>query len=75
MVPVYTPWQQMKDSFNSRTSLDVNGKRYQICALDALESRFDLSRLPITLKILLENLKLMHPSSRLPATDSQGVAG
>jgi len=65
----------MKDSFNSRTSLDVNGKRYQICALDALEPRFDLSRLPITLKILLENLLRTEDGANVTVGDIEALAG
>lgn len=65
----------MKDSLNSRTSLDVNGKRYQICALDALEPRFDLSRLPITLKILLENLLRTEDGANVTVDDIEALAG
>jgi len=65
----------MKDSLNSRTSLDVNGKRYQICALDALEPRFDLSRLPMTLKILLENLLRTEDGANVTVDDIEALAG
>ena len=65
----------MKDSFNSRIALDVNGKRYQICALDALEPRFDLSRLPVTLKILLENLLRTEDGINVTADDVEALAG
>ncbi|MDH3688910.1 MAG: aconitate hydratase AcnA [Gammaproteobacteria bacterium] len=46
----------MTDSFGARTQLDVAGTKYEICALAALPHQFDLSRLPYSLKILLENL-------------------
>ena len=65
----------MKDSFNSRTSLDVNGKRYQIYALDALEPRFDLSGLPVTLKILLENLLRTEDGTNSTVDDIEALAG
>jgi len=65
----------MTDSFNSKTSLDVNGKRYQICALDALEPRFDLSHLPVTLKILLENLLRTEDGINVTADDVEALAG
>ena len=65
----------MKDSFNSRTSLDVNGKRYQIYALDALEPRFDLSGLPVTLKILLENLLRTEDGTNATVDDIEALAG
>jgi len=65
----------MKDSFNSRTSLDVNGKRYQMYALDALEPRFDLSGLPVTLKILLENLLRTEDGTNSTVDDIEALAG
>ena len=40
----------------SKTTLDVNGKTYRIFSLQALAQEHDLSRLPFSLKILLENL-------------------
>lgn len=46
----------MLDSFTTRATLAVGGKRYQIYSLARLGERFDLSRLPYSLKILLENL-------------------
>ncbi|MAF08681.1 MAG: aconitate hydratase AcnA [Acidiferrobacteraceae bacterium] len=65
----------MTDSFNSRTSLDVNGKRYQMFALDTLGLRFDLSRLPVTLKILLENLLRTEDGVNVTAADVEALAG
>ena len=65
----------MKDSFNSRTSLDVNGKRYQIYALDALEPRFDLTGLPVTLRILLENLLRTEDGINSTVDDIEALAG
>ena len=46
----------MGDSFSCRRTLNVNGKDYQYYSLPELESRFGVSRLPFSLKILLENL-------------------
>ena len=46
----------MPNSFSTRTTLEVNGKRYTIHSLAKLGERFDLSRLPYALKIWLENL-------------------
>jgi aconitate hydratase len=37
-------------------TLDVGGKPYEIFRLDALQSKYDVARLPYSLKILLENL-------------------
>ena len=46
----------MADSFSSRATLDVGGERYEIFRLDALQERYDVARLPYTLRILLENV-------------------
>ncbi|HET6632186.1 MAG TPA: aconitate hydratase AcnA [Rhodanobacteraceae bacterium] len=46
----------MKDSFSVRDQLDVDGKQYTIASLKRLGQRFDITRLPYSLKILLENL-------------------
>ena len=48
-----------QDSLKTRTTLTVNNKRYDYFNLKTAEQQLgDLSRLPITLKILLENLLL-----------------
>ncbi|MGQ0802225.1 MAG: aconitate hydratase AcnA [Pseudomarimonas sp.] len=46
----------MSDSFRTRQTLTVDGIDYTIFSLAALGERFDLSRLPFSMKILLENL-------------------
>ncbi len=46
----------MSNSFNARTTLRVGDREYEIYSLKALAGRFDLARLPYSLKILLENL-------------------
>ena len=44
------------NTFGSRRPLLVGGGRHTIHALDALDAIADVSRLPFSLKILLENL-------------------
>ncbi|MCK9249427.1 MAG: aconitate hydratase [Solirubrobacteraceae bacterium] len=44
------------DSFGAKDTLDVGGRPYEIFRLDALQSRYDVARLPYSLKVLLENL-------------------
>ncbi len=58
----------MADSFATRARLSVNGKSYTYSSLSKLGERFDLTRLPYSMKILLENL-LRHEDgvSVLPA--------
>src|SRR5690606_24602236 len=46
----------MSDSFGARSTLDVNGKKYEIFRFDGLKKQYDIVRLPYSLKILLENL-------------------
>ena len=46
----------MADPFGSRSSLTVGGRSYEIHRLDALQQRWDVARLPYTLRILLENV-------------------
>ncbi len=46
----------MSDSFATRDTLTVNGIDYTIFSLAKLGQRYDLSRLPFSMKILLENL-------------------
>ncbi len=46
----------MQDSFSVRRTLSVNDKNYNYFSLPALGEKYDISRLPFSLKILLENL-------------------
>src|SRR3954463_2600645 len=44
------------DPFGARSTLDAGGESYEIFRLDALQSKYDVARLPYSLKVLLENL-------------------
>src|SRR4051794_466691 len=44
------------DSFGARAELSVGGETYEIFRLDALQQKYDVARLPYSLKVLLENL-------------------
>ena len=44
------------NSFDAKATLEAGGKEWEIFRLDALQSTFDVARLPFSLKILLENL-------------------
>ncbi|MFB9068828.1 aconitate hydratase AcnA [Pseudofulvimonas gallinarii] len=46
----------MHDSFSTRSQLSVNGRTYAYYSLPKLGARYDIARLPFSLKILLENL-------------------
>src|SRR5918996_2045592 len=45
-----------ENSFDARADFDVGGRRDEIYRLDALQSSYDVARLPFSLKVLLENL-------------------
>ena len=69
--------QKSLDSFNTAAELKVGGKSYKMFRLDRLEKAGfkNVSRLPISLKILLENL-LRHEDNRLvPMADIDTLAG
>src|ERR671918_1837453 len=44
------------NSFDARSELQVGDRTFEIYRLDALQSKFDVARLPFSLKVLLENL-------------------
>jgi len=61
----------VSNSFNSRAELDVNGKKYTYYKLDAAG---DVSRLPFSLKILLENLLRREDGVNVTADDIKALA-
>ena len=65
----------MADSFNARSTLEVGGVEYEIFRLDRLADRFDTSRLPFSLKILLENLLRHEDGGAVTAGDVEALAG
>ena len=64
----------MSDSFSARGNLDVGGKSYEIYRLNALESDYKVSRLPYSMKILLENLLRNENGKDVTADDIKAVA-
>src|SRR5437588_3210528 len=44
------------NSFDAKATLEVSGRSYEIFRLDILQSKYDVARLPFSLKVLLENL-------------------
>ena len=62
------------DSFDARTELEVGGRRFEIFRLDALQPRFDVARLPFSLKILLENLLRTEGNGAVEAADIEALA-
>ncbi len=64
----------MNDSFNTADHLEVNGKRYRYASLARLGRRFDLRRLPYSMKILLENLLRHEDGVDVTAASIEAVA-
>ncbi len=65
----------MMNSFDSRTKLTSGNRTYTIYSLPALEARgFNLSRLPFSLKILLENLLRREDGVNVTAAEIEFLA-
>src|SRR3954452_298242 len=62
------------DSFGARSTLGVGGESYEIFRLDALQAKYDVARLPYSLKVLLENL-LRHGENEGAEAVATWVAG
>jgi aconitate hydratase len=63
------------NSFDSRATLRIGDASYEIYRLDALQSKFDVARLPFSLKILLENLLRNEDGESITAEDIEALAG
>ncbi len=62
------------NSFDAKATLSVGGRDVEIFRLDALQSRFDVARLPYSLKILLENLLRTEGNGAVTAGDIEALA-
>jgi aconitate hydratase A / 2-methylisocitrate dehydratase len=62
------------NSFDAKASLEVGDRSYDIYRLDALQSKFDVARLPFSLKILLENLLRNEDGEAIRAQDIEALA-
>jgi aconitate hydratase len=62
------------NSFDARSTLTVGDRSVDIFRLDALQSRFDVARLPFSLKILLENLLRTEGNGSVTAADIEALA-
>jgi aconitate hydratase len=63
------------DSFGARGTLRVGRREYEIFRLSTLADRFDLVRLPFSLKVLLENLLRTEGAGTVRAADVEALAG
>ena len=62
------------NSFDAKGTLDVGGRKLDLFRLDALQSRFDVARLPFSLKVLLENLLCTEGNGSVQAADVEKLA-
>ena len=62
------------DSFGARSILQVGGRDYEIFRLDALQDRFDVARLPYSIKVLLENVLRLEDGTSVSAADVEAIA-
>ena len=63
------------DSFGARSTLEVSGRDYEVFRLDALQERFDVARLPYSIKVLLENVLRLEDGVSVSAADVEAIAG
>jgi len=64
-----------QDTLKTRRTLNVDGKEYDYFSLKAAEAKIgDVSRLPYTLKVLLENLLRYEDGSSVKVEDIQALA-
>ncbi|HEX2391888.1 MAG TPA: aconitate hydratase [Solirubrobacterales bacterium] len=62
------------DSFGARSTLSVGGREYEVFRLDALQDRFDVARLPYSIKVLLENVLRLEDGTSVSADDVEAIA-
>src|SRR3712207_4254279 len=62
------------NSFDAKATLEVGDRKLTIYRLDALQSQFDVARLPFSLKVLLENLLRTEGNGSVEAADIEALA-
>src|SRR5215208_757670 len=62
------------NSFDARSELQVGDRTFEIYRLDALQSKFDVARLPFSLKVLLENLLRNEDRVSVRKEDVEAIA-
>ncbi len=63
------------DSFGARATLEVGDRSYEIFRVMALADRFDVARLPYSMKVVLENLLRHEDGMAVRPADIEAVAG
>jgi aconitate hydratase len=62
------------NSFDAKATLTVGDREYEIFRLDALQEKYDIARLPFSLKVLLENLLRNEDGESIRAQDIEALA-
>src|SRR5213080_5603126 len=62
------------NSYDAKGTLKVGDRELEIFRLQALQSKFDVARLPFSLKILLENLLRTEGNGAVDAADIEALA-
>jgi aconitate hydratase len=62
------------NSFDAKATLSVGERSYEIFRIDALQAKYDIARLPFSLKILLENLLRNEDGEGIRAQDIEALA-
>jgi aconitate hydratase len=62
------------NSFGARSTLSVGGKDFEIYRLDALQEKFDVARLPYSIKVLLENVLRLEDGTSVTTADVEAIA-
>jgi aconitate hydratase len=62
------------DSFGARSTLQVGNREFEIFRLDALQEKFDVARLPYSIKVLLENVLRLEDGVSVSAADVEAIA-
>ena len=63
------------DSFGARETRELGGRKVELFRIDALQARYDVFRLPYTLRILLENVLRNEDGVTVTQRDVEAVAG
>src|SRR3954453_9399872 len=63
-----------ENSFGARGDLEVGGRTFEISRLDALQSSYDVARLPFSLKVLLENVLRNEDGVGVRKEDVEAIA-
>ena len=64
----------MSNSYDAKSSLQVGEREYEIYRLDALQSKYDVARLPYSIKVLLENVLRLEDGDSVTAEDVETIA-